>query len=120
MLGDLNEGPPTGGTQAVNLASLYDNNTSLVDCYSLPNFDVGNRPGHSMRPDCATGWTTFSSPGAYSPSYRGGGLFRRGVWGSRVTRPTNWDTYPEMERVRPSGVRPRGGVRGPGYLSFRS
>ena len=25
-----------------------------------------------------------------------GGVFRKGLWGSRVTRPTNWDTYAEM------------------------
>jgi hypothetical protein len=31
VLGDLNEGPPTGGSQAVNLAPLFDNNSPLVE-----------------------------------------------------------------------------------------
>lgn len=96
VLGDLNEGPTTGGTQAPNLVSLYDNNSPLVDCYSLPGFNVGNRPG------------TFDSCGlrdrldyifiskSLQPFFTGGALFRKGLWGSRVTRPTNWDTYPEM------------------------
>ena len=31
------------------------------------------------------------------PLFRGGGVFRKGLWGTRVTRPTAWSTYPEME-----------------------
>jgi len=30
------------------------------------------------------------------PSFTGGAVFRKGLWGDRVTRPTDWDTYPEM------------------------
>ena len=97
VLGDLNEGPPTGGTQAVNLASLYDNNTPLVDCYSLPNFDVGNRPGSFDAAGLRDRLDYIFISQSLQPSYQGGGLFRKGVWGSRVTRPTNWETYPEME-----------------------
>lgn len=26
----------------------------------------------------------------------GGRIFRKGIWGDRVTRPTAWETYPEM------------------------
>lgn len=96
VLGDLNEGPTAGGTQAPNLISLYDNNSPLVDCYSLPGFDVGNRLG------------TFDSCGLgnrldyifisknLQPSFTAGGLFRKGLWGTRATRPTDWDTYSEM------------------------
>jgi len=96
VLGDLNEGPPAVGSQAPNLSSLFDNNSPLVDCYSLPGFDVGNRPG------------TFDSCGlrnrldyilisqSLRPSFTGGAVFRKGLWGDRVTRPTDWDTYPEM------------------------
>ncbi len=32
------------------------------------------------------------------PLVTGGGVFRKGLWGSRVTRPTNWDTYTEMAK----------------------
>jgi hypothetical protein len=29
-------------------------------------------------------------------SFRGGGVFRKGLWGKRKTRPDDWETYPEM------------------------
>lgn len=98
VLGDLNEGPRAGTTRAVNLMPLYEDPSPLVDCYSLPGFDVGNRPG------------TFDSAGlsnrldyvflsrSLEPAFTGGGVFRKGVWGDRATRPTNWETYPEMTR----------------------
>ena len=31
------------------------------------------------------------------PQVTGGELFRKGLWGSRKTRPTAWDTFAEME-----------------------
>jgi endonuclease/exonuclease/phosphatase family metal-dependent hydrolase len=96
VLGDLNEGPAAVGTQAPNLSALFDNNSPLIDCYSLPGFDVGNRPG------------TFDSCGLHNrldyifiskslrPLFTGGALFRKGLWGGRVTRPTAWETYDEI------------------------
>ena len=30
--------------------------------------------------------------------YSGGGLFRKGLWGDRVSRPDDWETYPEMNQ----------------------
>jgi hypothetical protein len=32
------------------------------------------------------------------PAVVGGGVFRKGLWGERITRPTEWETYPEMTR----------------------
>jgi endonuclease/exonuclease/phosphatase family metal-dependent hydrolase len=98
VIGDLNEGPTTPGTQANNLRALFDNNSPLIDCYSLPTFQVGNRPG------------TFDSCGlrnrldymlisqSLQPNFAGGGVFRTGLWGSRVTRPTAWATYQDMTK----------------------
>jgi endonuclease/exonuclease/phosphatase family metal-dependent hydrolase len=86
------------GTQAPNLSALFDNNSPLIDCYSLPGFDVGNKPG------------TFDSCGLHNrldyifisrsleASATGGALFRKGLWGGRVTRPTAWETYPEITK----------------------
>jgi endonuclease/exonuclease/phosphatase family metal-dependent hydrolase len=96
VLGDLNEGPTAGGTQAPNLVSLYDNNSSLVDCYSLPGFDVGNRPGSFDSCGLSNRLDYIFISKSLQPSFTGGALFRKGLWGGRVTRPTNWDTYPEM------------------------
>jgi endonuclease/exonuclease/phosphatase family metal-dependent hydrolase len=96
VVGDLNEGPAAAGGQARNLAALFKNNSPLIDCYSLPGFDLGNRPG------------TFDSCGlrnrldyifisqSLQPYYASGRVFRKGLWGSRVTRPTLWETYPEI------------------------
>jgi hypothetical protein len=33
------------GIQAANLSPLYDNNSALVECYSIANFQVGSQPG---------------------------------------------------------------------------
>jgi endonuclease/exonuclease/phosphatase family metal-dependent hydrolase len=97
VLGDLNEGPKTEGSQAVNLSALFDNNSPLVDVYSLPAFDLGPRPG------------TFDSCGLRNrldyilishslvSAFDGGAIFRKGLWGTRTTRPTAWETYPEMQ-----------------------
>jgi endonuclease/exonuclease/phosphatase family metal-dependent hydrolase len=45
VVGDLNEGSTVSGSQAPNLARLFKDKSPLIDCYSLPVFDVGNRPG---------------------------------------------------------------------------
>jgi len=95
VLGDLNEGPVAAGTQAVNLSALFDNNSPLVVCYSLPNFQVGNRPGTFD----SCGWRKRLDYILISRSLlpiTGGSVFREGLWGTRVTRPTNWATYPDM------------------------
>jgi endonuclease/exonuclease/phosphatase family metal-dependent hydrolase len=98
VLGDLNEGPAAAGAQALNLMPLFDANSPLKDCYSFPGFDIGNKLG------------TFNSCGlrdrldyiflsaSLHPSFAGGGVFRKGVWGDRLTRPTAWETYPEITR----------------------
>ena len=98
VLGDLNEGPVAEGTQAANLISLFDNSSPLVDCYSVPGFDIGNRPGtfDSCGLRNRLDYILFSQ--SLLPLVTGGGVFRKGLWGSRVTRPTNWDTYTEMAK----------------------
>ena len=96
VLGDLNEGPAQEGDHAVNLAPLYTNNSPLLECYSLNNFQTGPRVG------------TFDSCGIHNRldyifisqslqnKFQSGGIFRTGLWGTRMTRPTAWETYPEM------------------------
>lgn len=96
VLGDLNEGQPDGQTPAENLATLLDPEGPLRSCYDHPGFDVGPRPG------------TFDSCGIrnrldyilYSTTLAGavrsGRVHRAGLWGQRKTRPTAWETYPEM------------------------
>ena len=96
VLGDLNEGPPNGTTQAINLAALYNNGSRLIDCYSLDDFDIGNRPGSYDSCGLSNRLDYIFISESLRQQFRGGGLFRKGLWGSRITRPTNWQTYPEM------------------------
>jgi len=96
VLGDLNEGQPSEDKPATNLKELFDPAGPLVSCYDLPNFTPGNKPG------------TFDSCGirnrldyllvskSLTPKFTKGHLFRKGLWGSRETRPTEWETYEEM------------------------
>jgi endonuclease/exonuclease/phosphatase family metal-dependent hydrolase len=98
VLGDFNEGSPNENTHVTNFAPLYENQSPLIDCYSLPGFDKGPRPG------------TFDSCGirnrldyifiskSLENAFHTGGIFRTGLWGTRKTRPTNWVTYPDMTR----------------------
>jgi len=94
VLGDLNEGQPSLTTPAANLKELFDG--PLRSCYDLKGFDTGKRPG------------TFDSCGirnrldyvlvssSLQRRFRSGHVFRKGLWGTRSTRPTDWETYPEM------------------------
>ena len=96
VLGDLNEGSATVDEPPTNLAPLFDPGGPLVSCFALDGFDVGSRPG------------TFDSCGIRNrldyillshslvPAFTGGEVFRKGLWGTRKTRPTNWETYDDM------------------------
>jgi endonuclease/exonuclease/phosphatase family metal-dependent hydrolase len=96
VLGDLNEGPPEEGQPALNLLPLYDNGSPLVECFTLPGFDRGNRPGTYDSQGLRNRLDYVFVSKSLEPLVSGGGVFRKGVWGSRKTRPTEWDTYPEM------------------------
>jgi endonuclease/exonuclease/phosphatase family metal-dependent hydrolase len=96
VVGDLNEGPAVAGTQAPNLASLFKNNSPLIDCYSLPGFDLGNRPGTFDSCALRNRLDYIFISKSLRPYYMGGRVFRKGLWGSRITRPTLWETYPEI------------------------
>jgi endonuclease/exonuclease/phosphatase family metal-dependent hydrolase len=98
VLGDLNEGPPNETSpHAINLAGLYNNGSRLIDCYSLAGFDIGARPGSYNSCGLSNRLDYIFISESLRDKFRGGGLFRKGLWGSRQTRPTNWETYPEME-----------------------
>ncbi|MBX9963914.1 MAG: endonuclease/exonuclease/phosphatase family protein [Burkholderiales bacterium] len=96
VLGDLNEGPPAEGSQAPNLAPLFDNDSPLVDCYSLGGFDDGGKPGTYDSCGLRNRLDYILISKNLQPSFKRGGLFRKGLWGSRVNRPTAWETYEEM------------------------
>jgi endonuclease/exonuclease/phosphatase family metal-dependent hydrolase len=98
VMGDLNEGPTAGTTQAPNLAGLYNSDSLLIDCYSLAEFDIGNRPGSYDSCGLSNRLDYIFISQSLQPFFTGGGLFRKGLWGNRVSRPTNWETYEEMTR----------------------
>ena len=96
VLGDLNEGPKNGATHALNLVELYNNNSPLVECYSLPGFDVGNRPGTYDSCALSNRLDYIFISQSLESSFAGGGLFRKGLWGDRKTPPSDWTTYSEI------------------------
>jgi len=96
IMGDLNEGPATEGQQAENLTKLFDNNSPLVDCYSLDGFETGNRPGSYNSCGLRNRFDYILLSKSLIPHFTGGGVFRMGLWGDRKTRPDKWETYPEM------------------------
>jgi endonuclease/exonuclease/phosphatase family metal-dependent hydrolase len=96
VLGDLNEGPTVADTQAPNLAMLFENNSPLIDCYSLPGFDLDNRPGTFDSCVLRNRFDYIFISKSLQPYYRAGRVFRKGLWGSRPKRPTLWETYPEI------------------------
>jgi endonuclease/exonuclease/phosphatase family metal-dependent hydrolase len=96
VVGDLNEGPAVTGSQAPNLATLFKNKSPLIDCYSLPGFDVGTRPGTFDSCVLRNRFDYIFISKSLQPHYTGGRVFRKGLWGSRAKRPTFWETYPEI------------------------
>jgi endonuclease/exonuclease/phosphatase family metal-dependent hydrolase len=96
VLGDLNEGPPAAGSQAPNLAPLFNDNSPLTDCNSLGGFDVGARPGTFDSCGLRNRLDYIFLSGGLRQSFHRGAVFRKGLWGGRKTRPTDWATYPEM------------------------
>ncbi len=97
VLGDLNEGPAAVGEHAENLGDLYDGASPLVECYALPGFDVGDRPGTFDSCGIRNRLDYLFISNSLVASFGAGGVNRKGLWGSRKTRPTNWETFDEME-----------------------
>jgi endonuclease/exonuclease/phosphatase family metal-dependent hydrolase len=98
VVGDLNEGPATVDGVADNLRPLFLDGSPLVACYALPDFELGNRPGTFDACGVRNRLDYVLISESLRDLYAGGGVFRTGLWGSRVTRPTAWETYPEITR----------------------
>ncbi len=96
VLGDLNEGPKVGRTRAENLAPLYDTSSPLVDCWSLDQFDDGGRPGTYDACGLSNRLDYIFLSRSLADRVSAGGVFRKGLWGARKSRPNKWDTYAEM------------------------
>jgi endonuclease/exonuclease/phosphatase family metal-dependent hydrolase len=96
VLGDLNEGQPSLTKPATNLKELFAPDGPLVSCYELPGFDPGTRPGTFDACGIRNRLDYLLVSRSLESRFRSGHLFRKGLWGTRQTRPTDWETYPEM------------------------
>jgi len=96
VLGDLNEGQPSTTKPAANLKELFDPNGPLVSCYDLPMFYTGEKPGTFDACGIRNRLDYVLVSRSLQPKFTQGHLFRKGLWGTRETRPTAWETYPEM------------------------
>lgn len=97
VMGDLNEGPATEGSQAESLRRLFQYGSPLVDCYSLDGFDLGGRPGTYGSCGIRNRLDYILISENLTDYFLEGGIFRKGLWGKRKSRPDKWDTYPEMQ-----------------------
>jgi endonuclease/exonuclease/phosphatase family metal-dependent hydrolase len=97
VLGDLNEGPAADGLPPANLAALFDTHGPLVSCYDLPGFEVGPCPGTFDACGLRERLDYLLISRSLVPVFAGGAIFRKGLWGSRETRPDAWETYPQMQ-----------------------
>jgi endonuclease/exonuclease/phosphatase family metal-dependent hydrolase len=93
VLGDLNEGPAAPGGQAPNLAPLYGNNSPLVECYAFNTFDKGPREGTYDACGIRNRLDYIFVSKSLEPKFRRGAIFRKGLWGTRKTPPTDWAYY---------------------------
>ena len=93
VLGDLNEGPAAPGGQAPNLAPLYDNNSPLVECYAFNTFDKGPREGTYDSCGIRNRLDYIFVSKSLEPKFKRGAIFRKGLWGTRKTHPTDWAYY---------------------------
>lgn len=100
VMGDLNEGPDVEGQSAANLAPLYGANSPLVDAYALPTFVVGKRPGSFQNCSIDKRFDYIFVSQALAGLVAGGGLERRGLWGTptNINKPKFWEIYGDIER----------------------
>ena len=117
VLGDLNEGPPAAGSQAPNLAPLFDNNSPLVDCYSLAGIRRRRAAGlvRFVRPaQPARLHLPLERPEAVVPA---GGAVPQGTLGRPENASHRLGHLPGNDAVGGAGLRPRRDLRGAQYLS---
>jgi len=96
VLGDLNEGPRTEKAPAANLKKLFEADGPLVSCYDLEKFDTGGRPGTYDACGLSNRLDYVLLSRGLAERFTGGHLFRKGLWGSRKSRPDKWEIYPEL------------------------
>jgi len=104
VMGDLNKGPEALGQSAADLAPLYGPNSPLEDAYSLPAFDAGPRPGTWQSCSIRNRLDYVFISHALAALVTGGGIERRGLWGTstNVNPPQDWAVYPEVTSVHQS------------------
>lgn len=104
VMGDLNEGPAAAGQSAANLAPLYGANSPLVDAYSIPEFNAGTRPGSFQSCGIRNRLDYIFISHALAGLVTGGGLERRGLWGTptNVNPPADWEIYGDIKGVSDS------------------
>lgn len=100
VMGDLNEGPSNVDSTVENFSRLYTDNSPLVECYALSQFDVGPRPGTFNSCSIRNRLDYLFVSKSLTNKFATGGVFRTGLWGTRRTRPDGWETYLEMNRSK--------------------
>ncbi len=97
VLGDLNERQPAQDQPPTNLKTLFEPTGPLVSCYDLDTFDVGSRLGTFDSCAIRERLDYILLSNRLRTAFVEGHVFRKGIWGSRATRPDKWATYSVME-----------------------
>jgi hypothetical protein len=104
VMGDFNKGPTDDQPpQHPTLEPLLGPDSPLVDATTLPEFDLGPRPGTFQscslrnRLDCI-----LLSPELAAVA-SGGGIFRKDLWGTPTNKnpPHDWTVFPPDKEVDP-------------------
>ncbi len=97
VLGDLNEGPNPGFEFAKNLRKLYEDESPLVDCWSLAAFEQNGAPGSYRRSNLRNRLDYIFVSKNLVDRVQGGGVFRKGLWRDNQAA-GHWEMYPELTR----------------------
>ncbi|MFH1699556.1 MAG: endonuclease/exonuclease/phosphatase family protein [Candidatus Zixiibacteriota bacterium] len=98
VMGDLNEGPGKNQNFSENLKSLYDSNSPLVECFTLPGFNIGNREGTYSSCSLSNRFDYIFISKSLLNKCQGGGVFRKGLWCSLKTASEQWEVYPDITK----------------------
>ena len=96
VLGDFNEGQPAEGQAPTNLPGLFDPAGPLVNVWDLPTFDRGAKPGSFDNCSLRNRLDYILLSPSLVPKVTGGGVLRKGLWGSGKGKPKDWAIYDDI------------------------
>lgn len=101
VMGDFNKGPTNDQPpQHPTLEPLLGPDSPLVDATTLPGFDLGPRPGTFQSCSLRNRLDYILLSPDLADVATGGGIFRKGLWGTPTNKnpPQDWTVFPQIKR----------------------